>query len=172
VIFELGIDLDEGPLLARRAAVMYFDPLARCYEQFRGAYVALVGRKDRAVLAGQITEAVRERIASLKDLAFAESLSISASSESDLFQFLKMTAVEKRPSVFLLESGNFRFVWKNARGEQIGVQFLGDGVVQFVLFAYRTNAQMVVRSCGRDSVEGILQQIDGLRLSGLIHEQG
>jgi hypothetical protein len=92
------------------------------------------------------------RLAELQDEAKEENLSISEKSKADLIKFTQDNTNIKRPHIFLVENGNFRAVWKNDKDEQVGIQFLGDDVGQFVIFVARNDANFVARSCGRDSL--------------------
>jgi hypothetical protein len=92
------------------------------------------------------------RLAELQDEAKEENLSISEKSKGDLIKFTQNNTNIKQPHIFLVETGNFRAVWKNDTDEQGGIQFLGDDVGQFVIFVARNDANFVARSCGRDSL--------------------
>ena len=104
-------------------------------------------------------DAARERVDALKREAGAVGLPVSEGSERDFLRFLGDHPVERRPYLALLDNGNFRAVWKGPDGEQIGLQFRGGAEVQFVLFAKRTDPEIMVRSSGRDTLSGIDRQI-------------
>ena len=105
------------------------------------------------------------RIARLKELAANEKIEVSAGSGKDLRSFLSLMEITRRPYVALLDNGNFRAVWKNADGEQIGLQFRGRGIGHYVLFALRSSDRFMAQTTGRDTLHNIQRQIDvqGLR---------
>jgi hypothetical protein len=102
---------------------------------------------------------LKGRIDALKAEAAAVGLAASPESECDLLDFVTKYRIENRPYVSLLDNGNFRALWTNPEGEQIGLQFRGDDQVQFVLFAKRLPRERMARSAGRDTVAGIDRQI-------------
>ena len=119
----------------------------------------------------QTTEArraVKARIDGLKDLATEEGVEISAASESDLCAFLDSVLPSRRPYIALLDNGNFRAVWRNSEQEQVGLQFLGDSEVQYVLFALRPPNRFMARAAGRDVLTYIERWIEGYGLSRLM----
>jgi hypothetical protein len=95
---------------------------------------------------------VMSRLAELKERAEEESIGISATSERDLIRFTQDNKRLRRPYIFLVENGNLRTVWKNDRGEQVGIQFRGNDIGQFVIFAERKEPNLVARSLGRDCI--------------------
>ena len=128
---------------------------------------------DTAVSPGdqQPTDArqpVKARIGRLKDLASEEGIEPSAASERDLRAFLDSVAPSRRPYIALLDNGNFRAVWKNTELEQVGLQFLGNSEVQYVLFALRPPKRFVARAAGRDVLTHIKRWIESYGLSRLM----
>ncbi len=70
----------------------------------------------------------------------------------------------------LMDNGNLRTIWKDGHGTQFGVQFLGDGLAQYVIFKRRMPTRPVSRVTGRDTFEGLKKQIDAFDLHSLIYE--
>jgi hypothetical protein len=103
---------------------------------------------------------IEQRLDELKAIAIHEHIAPSEESESDFRCFIRSRILKRRPYIFLLESGNFRALWKNDQDEQIGLQFLGGRKVQYVIFARRSDPEMIVRSSGRDNIKGIERLID------------
>jgi hypothetical protein len=102
---------------------------------------------------------MESRIAFLKNEASDEGGLYNKASESDFRRFVESHASWSKPNLYLVDNGNLRAVWKNALGLHLGLQFLGEGQVQFVIFATRADATELVRSAGRDSFTGIEKQI-------------
>jgi hypothetical protein len=122
------------------------------------------GAKKRIVAQ----KAAEKRLEDLKELAAEEGCKISVDSERALRAFLAAVPFSKRPYINLLDNGNFRAFWEDtSTGEQIGLQFLGNTDVQFVIFARRQGESncYIARTSGRDLVTNIDQQIEtyGLR---------
>lgn len=132
---------------------------------------ASVTTNDKAVAASSYRvgrRAAEARVDGLKDLAIEEGTEISIASERDLWAFLDSVAASRRPYIALLDNGNFRAVWRNSEQEQVGLQFLGDGEVQYVLFALRPPNRFMARAAGRDVLTHIKRWIEGYGLSRLM----
>jgi hypothetical protein len=74
------------------------------------------------------------RLSLLDETATEDEIDISLTSRTDVEGFVKRLFGVRQPSVFLSGNGNFRLRWKNAQGEKVGLQFRGDGDVQYFFF--------------------------------------
>ena len=110
----------------------------------------------------------RERISGLTIDARHENILWNKTSEREFWAFLNSLGFFRRGTLFLLDNGNLRAVWKNEVGDQIGLQFLGNNTIQYVMFTHRPHAATVSRVYGRDTLDGIRRQIAALDLSHLI----
>ena len=117
----------------------------------------------------RLGSAIKERISTLKRIGAEESIPTSEESGNLLIEFLNKRTIDNKPFIFLLDNGNFRALWKNEKGEQIGLQFLSDGNIQFVLFARRPDSLDLARSYGIDTPEGIKRIIEANRLRTLLY---
>jgi hypothetical protein len=109
---------------------------------------AVAKRQLRYKIERQIEDRSRE----LRVDAQISGDAISDGSVIDFREFIQSVGATRQPSVFLLDNGNVRALWRSADGQQIGLQFLGGGRVQFVIFAQRDNPRMMMRSAGIDSL--------------------
>ena len=62
-----------------------------------------------------------------------------------------------RVDIYLLPTYNFRAVWKNAKKEHIGLQFLGNGEIQYVFFKKKSNK--IYSHYGKDTFDSILKEM-------------
>ena len=124
-------------------------------------------RKTPLVLPIQWLKLIR-RIRYLKTEAIKSDERFSASSENALKEAMKVLPYSKPPSVFLLENGNLRTVWRCSDKQQIALQFRGNDDIQFVFFFKREDSDEIKFAYGRDSVAGIIKQIEGFNLSHLL----
>ncbi len=69
-----------------------------------------------------------------------------------------------------MDNGNLRAIWRDEREAHLGLQFLGGGMVQYVIFKRRENEQSISRVTGRDSLEGLERQFDAFELRSLLYE--
>ena len=74
------------------------------------------------------------RLSVLDETAREDEIEISLASRTDVEAFAKRLFGVRQPSVFLSGNGNFRLRWTNAQGEKVGLQFRGNGDVQYIFF--------------------------------------
>jgi hypothetical protein len=110
---------------------------------------------------------IESRLRELRIDAESNGDAFSDASVNELRAFLDSLPLARRPAVFLLDNGNLRALWKNEAKEQIGLQFLGNGAVQFVIFSQRQNAGDMAREAGvrpLSAVRALIAEMDGERL--------
>lgn len=123
---------------------------------------------NKADATRQATSAYQERIIELINDAALNGISLNKASEGDFWTFLMAQNFFWKSKLFLLDNGNLRAVWKSEMGDQIGLQFLGSGAIQYVIFKHRPRAANVSRVAGRDTLDGVRGQISALGLDNLI----
>jgi hypothetical protein len=104
---------------------------------------------------------IEDRLRELHVDALRNAEPFSESSLANLGLFLDSLPLIERPAIFLLDDGNLRAVWRNAAKEQVGLQFLGNGVVQFVMFVKRQRPPIMSRDAGTDALENMRARIEG-----------
>jgi hypothetical protein len=104
-----------------------------------------------------INEQMQNRVRELHIDALRSQDPFSLASFNDLKEFIGTVRLTSRPSIFLLDNGNLRALWKNDANEQVGLQFLGRGAVQFVMFAKRPTFMM--RESGVDELSAIANRL-------------
>lgn len=108
------------------------------------------------------------RIDVLRSYAEQDSFSLNPSSERDFWRFLRAEPFAREGNLVLTDNGNLRAVWKGEHGSHIGLQFLGGGTVQYVIFKQRTATSEISRVAGRDSIDGVRRQIAAFDLQSLV----
>ena len=69
-----------------------------------------------------------------------------------------------------MENGNLRAIWRDGQGTRMGLQFLGSGKLQYVIFKRHGGEDKISRASGRDNFDGIARQIDAFDLHSLLSE--
>jgi hypothetical protein len=118
---------------------------------------------DRA----RTTIEISKRLQFLKIEAEIDRISFSEASLSDFQAFMREIPLHARPSLFLSDNGNLRALWKN-QNEQVGLQFLGEGNIQFVIFKQRKGTLPMARIAGIDTKDKILGHIRASGAEGLL----
>lgn len=116
------------------------------------------------------SDSYKSRIEFLREEALQEGFMLREASEIDFRRFVFSYPNFRKGSLVLTDSGNIRAIWKGCKGSLIGLQFLGDGMAQYVMFHQRENKKEVSRVSGRDSIQGIVRQIDACDLAVLFVE--
>jgi len=131
---------------------------------------ALGGEKPAAQAEKSHIAAVElsKRVQFLRIEAEIDRVPFSDASFSDFQAFMRETRPRVRPSLFLNDNGNLRALWKNDTREQIGLQFLGEGNIQFVIFKRRPGTLRMARIAGIDAKERTLAHIRASGAEGLL----
>ena len=113
------------------------------------------------------TQEIERRLQFLKTEAEADGISFSEASLTGFQTFMNAFKPQVRPALFLNDNGNLRALWKNDQLEQVGLEFLGAGHVQFVIFKLQKGTTLMIRNAGIDSMEKILNRIRSSGAEGL-----
>ena len=111
---------------------------------------------------------IAKRLQFLRIEAELDQISFSDASLADFQAFMRDLRPHSRPYLFLNDNGNLRALWKNDRQEQVALQFLGGGAIQFVIFKQRRGSATVSRVAGIDAMDAILPYIKASGAEGLL----
>lgn len=144
--------------------------------KFEAETVALGGASNRGLdtatvaIHGVKSDAYMSRIKFLQNEALHDGNVLNPASEFDFNQFVRPERNIRKANLVLMDNGNLRAIWKDGQGSHLGLQFLGSRMVQYVIFKRREHGQQISRVSGRDSLDGVLRQIDAFELSSLLYE--
>ena len=113
--------------------------------------------------------AYASRIEVLKGQAELDGYSLNLASEEAFSEFHQKNPLIRRGRLVLMENGNLRAVWKGENGAHIGLQFINNLSVQYVIFTRREPQLPVSRVSGRDTMDGIIKQIEAFDLNGVLY---
>ena len=116
-----------------------------------------------------IYSAYASRIEVLKEQAEVDGYSLNRASRDAFFEFLKTNPLIKRGRLVLMENGNLRAVWKGEKEAHIGLQFINNRSIQYVIFTRREPQFPVSRVSGRDTLDGIKRQIEAFDLNSVLY---
>lgn len=85
---------------------------------------------------------------------------LKEASKNDFWWFIESLSSTNEAELVLLDNGNLRAVWTESDGTHLGVQFLGDMTVEYVIFKRRHNSKQVSRVGGIDTFEGLRRQVE------------
>ena len=110
-----------------------------------------------------------QRITELHQIAKDEEIQINQDSESDFWKYVDFDYRMREGDILLMDNGNLRLVWNDQQGTHLGLQFLGNQHVQYVIFKQRKPCSPVSRVTGRDTFDGVRKQIKSFELDSLIY---
>ena len=93
---------------------------------------------------------------------------LNEASERDFWQYVRAAPFAQKAGLVLVDNGNLRAVWKDDDENLLGIQFLGNQGVEYVIFKRRPSTVDVVRVAGRDTLEGVKRQIDAFDLTSFM----
>lgn len=111
-----------------------------------------------------------ERIETLKELARDDGYDLHESSYANFTNFLEKYPKLAHADLVLLENGNLRAIWKGQNGAEIGLQFLKDSRIQYVLFNKFGTNTAGLRPYGRGGFEETMNQIKKFDLDSIMFE--
>ena len=79
-------------------------------------------------------------------------------SEDDFWDFVRLHPFVGPGQVVVTSEGHVRLVWKGAGKAHIGIRFLGDRRVRYVIFNRRVGERGLVEMSGEDSFDGVVRQ--------------
>ena len=113
-------------------------------------------------------QAYRSRIEELRRFAALDGFSVSKASERDFWSFLTSMPFVCKAEMVLLDNGNLRVIWDDEDDNHIGLQFLGNGRLQYVIFRRQKGSSHVSRVAGRDTFDGVRSQVRLFELESLV----
>ena len=120
--------------------------------------IAYQSQPDKAAVP--IRSAYQNRIVELQADGAADGVVLNANSEKDFWHFVNSLPTARKGSLVLLDNGNLRVLWKGDAPSQLGLQFLGGGMVEYVIFQRRPETEIVSRAAGIATQDGVKRQIN------------
>ena len=108
---------------------------------------------------------IEARVDDLRNDAANEDEAFSEPSAGMLLQFCHDLAADIEPAIFRLANGNLRALWQNGIKDQIGIQFLPDAQLQFVIL--RDRRGRTYKTLGIEDSDTIRQIVDALKLNDM-----
>ncbi len=125
--------------------------------------------------AGQLNpsapyEMYLSRLEYLKNEAAFENCMLNNRSHQDFKKFVNSMPNIRKGILVLLENGNLRLIWRDGQDTQLGLQFLGEEMIQYVFLNRRELGQPIAYTHGTDHLDGIQHQIEASKIDSLLYE--
>ena len=119
--------------------------------------------------AREIRRAYQSRIGELIRYGIVEGILLNEASVMDFWGFVRSAGYTRQARLAFMDNGDIRAVWKGDEGDHLGLHFLGNQAVNYVMFKRRPGAIQVSRVAGNDTFEGIKRQIRAFSLTSLVN---
>ncbi len=133
----------------------------------RSKYIADFEEKNS--VSRQVRQAYKARIDKLRSGAALDGFEVNGASEKDFWSFIGSSGFSRRAGLALMDNGNLRAVWKREDASHLGLHFLGERQVQYVIFKRRSGSRKISRTAGIDTFEGVKKQILAFDLLPLVN---
>jgi hypothetical protein len=99
-----------------------------------------------------------KRIDRLHLILREEGRGIDRDSELDFWNFAHRYPFAQAGQVIVTDEGHLRLVWKGSDEAHIGIRFLGERRVRYVIFNRRAGERALLEISGEDSFDGLVSQ--------------
>lgn len=166
IIEELGVKGGTIEISKGDSPKVILNPGRPDGHSYKSAHVQI----ENLLMTSKCPGPYKSRIEFLKDEAIQEGIMLSKASKMDFLRFVFEHPNLRKGSLVLTDNGNIRAIWKGSKGSHLGLQFLGSGMVQYVMFNQRENKKEISRASGRDAIREALWQINAFGLFALLIE--
>lgn len=115
-----------------------------------------------------VATSCRRRIRELDDFARSEGFRVNPASQRTFWRFLGRSAFGTEPGLVLLDNGNLRATWGDMRPTHVGLQFLPNDQIQYVVFARPASSPNVMRGRGRAGITNLPKLLDSYGVADLL----
>lgn len=116
----------------------------------------------------RLYQTYKNRIEELRSDAALDGFEINEASERGFWSFVYDLPVIRNGDLVLADNGNLHIEWEGELDSHLGLQFRGDGMIQYVIFRRRPRSKTTSRVAGRDNLDGVKLQIRNFELESLL----
>ena len=123
---------------------------------------------SKVTRAREVHRGYAARLEALRSDAMLDGFNVNTASKEDFWSFFESVPFACKADLVLLDNGNLRAIWSGEDSSHLGLQFLGDRMVQYVIFRRRERSSDISRVAGRDTFEGIKKQLQTFKLDAFL----
>ena len=94
---------------------------------------------------------------------------VNENSISDFWSFMEDNPYLRRAGLALLDNGDLRAVWRENDGNNVGLEFLGDESILYVMFRRYPDGRETERDAGITTFDGIVGKLQDLDLLSFVN---
>ena len=133
----------------------------------------LTNKPEVSVLAGRWPhhEVYEARIMELRGFAEDDEdiEAVNENSISDFWSFMEDNPYLRRAGLALLDNGDLRAVWRENDGNNVGLEFLGDESILYVMFRRYPDGRETERDAGITTFDGVVGKLQDLDLLSFVN---
>ncbi len=111
-----------------------------------------------------------KRIATLKEYAKEDGFDLNEDSYANFVNFLEKYSGLARAGLVLLDNGNLRAIWQGKNDAQVGLEFLTDSSIEYVMLNESGARKTTSKPYGRGGFEETMNQIRNFGLYDIMFE--
>ena len=94
---------------------------------------------------------------------------VNENSISDFWSFMEDNPYLRRAGLALLDNGDLRAVWRENDGNNVGLEFLGDESILYVMFRRYPDGRETERDAGITTFDGVVGKLQDLDLLSFVN---
>ena len=95
---------------------------------------------------------------------------VNEDSIRDFWRFMGAQGFSRRAGLVLLDNGNLRAVWRDNAGSNVGLEFMGDGTVLYVMFKPYPDGRETTREADIAAFDAAVDKLRELDLLSFVSE--
>ena len=94
---------------------------------------------------------------------------VNESSISDFWSFMENNSYSRRAGLVLLDNGDLRAVWRENGGNNVGMEFQGNGTILYVMFKHYPDGRKTDRDAGITTFDGVAKKLREMDLLSFVN---
>jgi hypothetical protein len=94
---------------------------------------------------------------------------VNEDSISDFWAFMEDNLYSRRSGLVLLDNGDLRAVWRENGGNNVGLEFQGDGSILYVMFKRHPDGRKADRDAGITTFDGVVDKLREMDLLSFVN---
>lgn len=126
---------------------------------------------DSPTLSGIKTETIRayeERLGFLERVGLTEGVELNVDSETDFWEFVEASQFTQKAELVFIGEGNIRAIWEDEDENFLGLHFLGNRRIIYVIFKQDPGGNGLTTETGVESFRGTKKRVVERGLTHLV----
>ena len=117
----------------------------------------------------EIIRAYEERLGFLEKVGLTEGIELNIDSETDFWEFINTPLISRQAELVFIGEGNIRAIWEDEDENFLGLHFLGNRRIIYVIFKQHPSGKDTTMDTGIESFRGTKKKISQFGLTQLVN---